>query len=81
MKTRLAILMFSNDTNNYFHLDRHFYSLEFRLFTTFLNKTGRLKKFQTASPIQSHGKDNHPYYCNHLIKNDCLINVCHISTQ
>ncbi|QCL68285.1 hypothetical protein FAH67_01825 [Neisseria flavescens] len=44
MKTRLAILMFSNATNNYFHLDRHFYSLEFRLFTTFSNKTGRLKE-------------------------------------
>jgi len=33
------------------------------------------------SPIQSHDKDNQPSYCNYLIKNDCLINVCHISTQ
>ena len=40
--------MFSNATNNYFHLDRHFYSLEFRLFTTFLNKTGRLKTIELA---------------------------------
>ncbi|MGN6905611.1 hypothetical protein ACTHTV_17450, partial [Neisseria sp. P0015.S010] len=48
MKTRLAILMFSNATNNYFHLDRYFYSLEFRLFTTFSNKTGRLKTIELA---------------------------------
>ncbi|HFC8479543.1 TPA: hypothetical protein ACFP4D_000215 [Neisseria subflava] len=36
--------MFSNATNNYFHLDKHFYLLEFRLFTAFSNKTGRLKE-------------------------------------
>ena len=45
--------MFSNATNNYFHLDRHFYSLEFRLFTTFSNKTGRLKEISDGLPICS----------------------------
>jgi hypothetical protein len=42
--------MFSNATNNYFHLEKHSYSLEFRLFTTFSNKTGRLKEISDGLP-------------------------------